>query len=44
MIRARIRKQFPPGPDSAGFSLDIEFQAGNRNHGACSDQAAPAKR
>jgi len=27
MIQARIRKQFPPGPDSAGFSLDLEFQA-----------------
>jgi len=28
MIRARIRKQFPPGPESAGFSLDIDLQAG----------------
>ena len=27
MIQARIRKQFAPGPDSAGFSLDFEFQA-----------------
>ncbi|HYL38081.1 MAG TPA: ABC transporter ATP-binding protein [Bryobacteraceae bacterium] len=27
MIRARIRKQYAPGPESAGFSLDIEFQA-----------------
>ena len=27
MIQARIRKQYPPGPDSAGFSLDLEFQA-----------------
>jgi molybdate transport system ATP-binding protein len=27
MIQARIRKQFAPGPESAGFSLDIEFQA-----------------
>jgi len=27
MIEARIRKQFAPGPESAGFSLDIEFQA-----------------
>ena len=28
MIQARIAKRFPAGPDSAGFSLDIEFQAG----------------
>src|SRR5689334_7397872 len=27
MIRARIRKTFPAHPDSAEFSLDIEFQA-----------------
>jgi molybdate transport system ATP-binding protein len=27
MIQARIRKQFAPGPESVGFSLDIEFQA-----------------
>lgn len=27
MIRARIRKQFPPRAASAGFSLDIEFEA-----------------
>jgi molybdate transport system ATP-binding protein len=27
VIQARIVKQFPPGPESAGFSLDIEFQA-----------------
>ena len=27
MIKARIRKQFPPGRDSAGFSLDIDFHA-----------------
>jgi molybdate transport system ATP-binding protein len=27
MIQARIRKQFTPGAESAGFSLDIEFQA-----------------
>lgn len=27
MIQARIRKQFTPGPESAAFSLDIEFQA-----------------
>jgi molybdate transport system ATP-binding protein len=27
MIQARIRKQFAPGPESAGFSLDVEFQA-----------------
>ncbi len=27
MIQARIRKQFAPGPESAGFSLEIEFQA-----------------
>ena len=26
MIQARIRKTFPPSPDSAGFSLDLEFQ------------------
>ena len=28
MIEARIRKRFPPGPDSAGFALDLEFTAG----------------
>ncbi len=27
MIQARIRKQFAPGPESAGFLLDVEFQA-----------------
>jgi molybdate transport system ATP-binding protein len=27
MIRARIRKHFPAGPESAGFALDVEFQA-----------------
>ncbi len=27
MIQARIRKHFPPGAESAGFTLDIEFQA-----------------
>src|SRR3984893_4842721 len=27
MLEARIRKRYPPGPDSAGFELDIEFQA-----------------
>ena len=27
MIQARLRKTFPAGPDSAGFSLDVEFQA-----------------
>ena len=27
MIQARIRKHYPPGPDSAGFSLDVDFQA-----------------
>lgn len=27
MIRARIRKQFPSGPESAGFALDVEFEA-----------------
>ncbi|MGH9559644.1 MAG: ABC transporter ATP-binding protein [Bryobacteraceae bacterium] len=27
MIEARIRKTFPDRPDSAGFSLDIEFKA-----------------
>lgn len=27
MIEARIRKQYPAGPDSIGFSLDIEFHA-----------------
>ena len=27
MIEARIRKRFPPGPESAGFLLDVEFQA-----------------
>jgi molybdate transport system ATP-binding protein len=28
MIRARIRKQFTPGAESAGFSLELEFEAG----------------
>jgi molybdate transport system ATP-binding protein len=27
MIQARIHKRFAPGPESAGFSLEIEFQA-----------------
>jgi len=27
MIQARIRKQYAPGPESAAFSLDLEFQA-----------------
>jgi molybdate transport system ATP-binding protein len=27
MIQARIRKRYAPGPDSAGFSLDLEFRA-----------------
>src|SRR5215470_4919153 len=27
MIQARIRKTFPPQPESAGFSLDLEFSA-----------------
>lgn len=27
MIQARILKRFPPGPESAGFSLQVEFQA-----------------
>jgi molybdate transport system ATP-binding protein len=27
MVHARLRKTFPSGPDSAGFSLDVEFQA-----------------
>jgi molybdate transport system ATP-binding protein len=27
MIQVRIRKSFPPRPDSAGFSLDIEMRA-----------------
>jgi molybdate transport system ATP-binding protein len=28
MIQARIRKRLPPGPGSAGFSLEIDLQAG----------------
>jgi len=28
MIQARIRKRLSPGPESAGFSLDIELKAG----------------
>ena len=28
MIGAAITKRFPPGPDSAGFHLDIAFEAG----------------
>lgn len=27
MVQARLRKTFPVRPDSAGFSLDLEFQA-----------------
>lgn len=27
MIQARIGRRFPPGPESAGFALDVEFQA-----------------
>jgi molybdate transport system ATP-binding protein len=27
MIQARIRKSFPPGADSSGFLLEVEFQA-----------------
>ena len=27
MIQARIRKRFPQGPESAGFALELEFQA-----------------
>src|SRR5713226_4789995 len=27
MIQARIRKRFAPGPESPGFSLDLEFEA-----------------
>src|SRR5271163_5319513 len=27
MLHARLRKTFPQRPDSAGFSLDLEFQA-----------------
>ena len=27
MVQARLRKTFPARPDSAGFSLDVEFQA-----------------
>jgi molybdate transport system ATP-binding protein len=30
MIRARIRKDFPPGRESAAFSLDLEFETGAR--------------
>ena len=26
MIHARIRKSYPPGPDSTGFTLNIEFE------------------
>ncbi|HYL76294.1 MAG TPA: ATP-binding cassette domain-containing protein [Bryobacteraceae bacterium] len=29
MIEARIRKQFAAGAESAGFSLDVEFQTGS---------------
>ena len=27
MIQAKIRKQYAPGPQSAGFSLDVDFRA-----------------
>jgi len=29
MIEARIRKRYAPGPESAGFALDIGFKAGD---------------
>ena len=29
MIQARLRRRFPAGPDSAAFSLDVEFTAAN---------------
>ena len=29
MVKARIKKTFPARPDSAGFSLDVELQAGS---------------
>ena len=28
MIQARIRKRYPPGPESSGFALDIELRSG----------------
>jgi molybdate transport system ATP-binding protein len=28
MIQARIRKRYPAGPESTGFDLDVEFEAG----------------
>jgi molybdate transport system ATP-binding protein len=28
MIRAHIEKRFPPGPESAGFQLRVEMEAG----------------
>lgn len=27
MLQARLRKTFPPGPESSGFALDLELQA-----------------
>src|SRR3954452_23767300 len=27
MVRAKLRKTFPARPDSAGFTLDLEFEA-----------------
>jgi len=27
MLQARLRKSFAPQPDSAGFTLDLEFSA-----------------
>ncbi len=29
MIQARIRKHYPPGRESAAFTLDVDFQAGD---------------
>ena len=29
MIQARLKRRFPAGPDSAAFSLDVEFAAAN---------------
>ena len=55
MIQARLRKTFPQRPDSAGFSLDLEFQAASGGipqtealdhfvHPAMTLQARPALR
>ena len=43
MLELRIRMRFPQRPDSAPFSLEIEFQHRRAGLQCCSDRAAPAR-